>query len=973
MVARVVRRLPGFQFKAESPQLIESLPRMDVAVFVGFAASGPLHTPVAVEDAAQFAAVFGEDAPLVWDARRGEQINAYLGPAVRAFFDNGGRRCFVVRVAASQARSNCFPLPGLVVARWTPGAPEMNPPNAVNLSPAFAQARSEGSWSDGLRTSTVLLTRPVQTLGLKEEKGRLVLDLAQITSKDLAPGDLLRLSFDDEGYVLMLAAETVEQLRTPAPPGQTITRVVSSRAVWFKSRLLDSPPSGVTQAKARLFVREVVPAELSDAAFSAAAFASNEIDAFLDLSAIQNQSQITLDLATPFADAPDPGSLIGVEVANEQLWMTVAEVSVSEKSTPASERVTLKGQGLWSVKTPPATLPTDLSSAEVLTFELWVKQGDEYATQLGELGFAPNHPRFWAALPTDEALYDGLNEVFAEGRAEQGFEKERVELWRLKNTSARFPLAGIIAKNALYIPIGMQAIPEHYLKPIELSDLALERDGLAKFDATLFFDTDLKRETTRTLMGQADFLRYLSPRPRKLKGIYAALSVEEATLIAVPDAIHRGWFKKPEEQPVEAEVSLPPVRPEWWHFLDCNPPAQIPRASKPETAYFLNCDIQVVPVPVLSVEKAVGGTFTLSWQTSLANAKYTLEEATYPNFSDAEEIYTGTEQHLNLYGREPGDYYYRVRALVDKAVSDWSNGVVVRVSANRSYQLKPEAGYSSADLLAVQRALLRMCAARADLFAVLTLPEHYREDQAIEHAEILKLTPERIAGTAEVQPLGYDEANDFSYASLYHPWLVGREDRLPNPIRQRPPDGAACGVIAARALARGAWIAPANEALRNVVALTPAVPRDAWLKLQEAQINLIRQEPRGFLALSADTLSTDEDLRPIGVRRLLILLRRLAFRLGARYVFEPNDDAFRRLVERGFEAMLGDMFMRGAFAGKTPATAFQVVTSTSLNTPQSVEQGRFIVELKVAPSLPMTFLTIRLVQTGDKTTVTEGR
>ena len=62
-----------------------------------------------------------------------------------------------------------------------------------------------------------------------------------------------------------------------------------------------------------------------------------------------------------------------------------------------------------------------------------------------------------------------------------------------------------------------------------------------------------------------------------------------------------------------------------------------------------------------------------------------------------------------------------------------------------------------------------------------------------------------------------------------------------------------------------------------------------------------------------------------------------------------NDDAFRRLVQRGFEALLDDMFVRGAFAGATPATSFQVVTSQALNTPQSVEQGRFIVELRVAP------------------------
>ena len=105
----------------------------------------------------------------------------------------------------------------------------------------------------------------------------------------------------------------------------------------------------------------------------------------------------------------------------------------------------------------------------------------------------------------------------------------------------------------------------------------------------------------------------------------------------------------------------------------------------------------------------------------------------------------------------------------------------------------------------------------------------------------------------------------------------------------------------------------------------------------------------------------------------MILLRRLALRLGETYVFEPNDDSFRRLVQRGFEAALDRMFARGAFAGRTAATSYQVVTDDSINTPTSVDQGRFIVELRVAPSLPLTFITVRLIQTNDRSLVTEMR
>ena len=86
MLAQSTRRLPGFRFEVQAPPLAEALPRMDVAIFIGFTASGPLETPVAVESSAQFQAIFGDDAPLAWDTKRGTQIYAYLAPAVRAFF-----------------------------------------------------------------------------------------------------------------------------------------------------------------------------------------------------------------------------------------------------------------------------------------------------------------------------------------------------------------------------------------------------------------------------------------------------------------------------------------------------------------------------------------------------------------------------------------------------------------------------------------------------------------------------------------------------------------------------------------------------------------------------------------------------------------------------------------------------------------------------------------------------------------------
>jgi uncharacterized protein len=84
---------PGVYYErvdASAPAI--SAIRTDIAGFVGMARCGPLDTPVPVQSWRQFVAYFGEFVGA-----------GYLAYAVRAFFENGGRRCWVVRVASAAA------------------------------------------------------------------------------------------------------------------------------------------------------------------------------------------------------------------------------------------------------------------------------------------------------------------------------------------------------------------------------------------------------------------------------------------------------------------------------------------------------------------------------------------------------------------------------------------------------------------------------------------------------------------------------------------------------------------------------------------------------------------------------------------------------------------------------------------------------------------------------------------------------
>ncbi|MGH2480194.1 MAG: hypothetical protein ACRDHW_11105 [Ktedonobacteraceae bacterium] len=259
MAAPTFRRLPGFSIEMRQQPWSDMLPQMDVTVFVGFAQSGPLDTPCVVADEAQFSAIFGDDVLLARDTEQGTPAYGYLASTVRAFFRNGGKRCWVIRVAgqpvagrsvASQclATYNYFPIPGLVrVTRSENG-------KGVELAPAFAHASSEGSWSDDFCLSSALSSLPIsidREKFLCTAEDTLIMTITPNAASDVVVGDLLRLTYGPQGeYVQMVVVDQVSLLeadRTSYMRLQEIKRgrlqVTCTSVLWLSTENLAlSPP-----------------------------------------------------------------------------------------------------------------------------------------------------------------------------------------------------------------------------------------------------------------------------------------------------------------------------------------------------------------------------------------------------------------------------------------------------------------------------------------------------------------------------------------------------------------------------------------------------------------------------------------------------------------------------------------------------------------------------------------------------------
>ena len=946
MPAPFTRRLAGIRFVTQPPQLPERLPRMDIAVFIGFASAGPMQRPVVVEDAAQFAAIFGDDLPLAWDAEKGTSSFACLAPAVRAFFRNGGRRCWVIRVAR-KPETNFFPLPGL--ARVEGGT----------LHPACARARSPGSWFDAFRSATALAVRGIEIVG--HDATWQTIYAAGLRQNDLRAGDLLRLRFTGTSEETFFVVESLAPVEASPPDSASDQAAIR---VTLLGTLRPLAPSEISDQPFDLTWErppQTTAGIQGNVVFPPASPPENDEEQRITLALLENSAPPAGTVALA-QFSPPPGALLQMAWSpTDRCWFQVEESQLSLGASAASRKAEIIGRVFsWnaSLPSPAAGFPL---AGERLTFELRTLRTDHDSARLIDLAFSSAHPRFWNGLATDAQSFASVaDEAYAPYEA----------LWS-EAREMHFPLAGNEDLAAKFIPVGMSALAEPAMAAQNSGRSSLERDGLEEFSSALFLDERLLDSDVSTLIADADFIRYQTPDAPPLTGIHAALEIEEASLISVPDAIQRGWQPWLSPGPASPPESGPVPHPGWWHFLECRPPESPPADAqdKPSRAHFLKCDLRVLTPPALAVDGPdPSGRFVLEWTAPDADAHFILEEATEPDFSDGIALPRGQATSHTILAREPGHYYYRVRAEADGESSNWSNEVVVEISAGTRWQLEATGDFESQTLLDVHRALLRFCAARGDIMAVLALPEHFREDESLAYLRRLKSGP-TPAAYSPVRPLGTGEEAAFSYAAMYHPWLLVREDG--GGLRWMPPDGATSGLIALRSLARGAWIAPANEAYSGVVALAPPIAAERHLEFLLAQLNLIRQEPRGFLALSADTLSFDDELRPINVRRLLILLRRAALRLGMTFVFEPNDRVLRRVVQGAFESIMQQLFMRGAFAGATADASYRVVTDDTLNTPQDFDQGRFRVDLKVAPALPMSFLTVRLVQMGERAIATE--
>jgi len=931
-------RLPGISLDSPSTaRVADEFPRMDVALFVGFAQRGPCHRPVKVNSAAAYQSVFGGGLPLAFDVTSGETISANLAPSVRAFFSNGGRECWVIRVAwtadlasrwdgmdgiaaPEETIENAqFPLTGLL-ARF----PRLSNGESI-VVPAVFDAASGGSWSDGMSVGTRLRRMPVSinaptpiSGGFKfADDGRLQI------------GELIELRDADRS--------TIRYAKIVDLQDGTAT------ACWCSSFLAIDAETPIKNGHARLVGRRN----------RMSAIFREDIESEIILA--DDEPLLMTDRWVQFFQQ------------GESIWMRPERVDGRRATGKAWQQIA-------------SVLPEDDFTSSRLTVDIQTDLNGE--TQLlSDLGLTPEAPNSLMDLIGADQFYANdesrdareqpniaattkLREDWAQVQSRFGrglrFEQHATAFVAGEATTSQRHML-----RAAWLPIAIDRDFDGPSTPAWTSERpALERDGLVPFDGRLFIDPAFATISSDMLLQRAIQLHDLEEQ--HLTGMHGVFDVPgenvgDVSMLSLPEASQPGWNLR------ENSMSLPnpdagsPVRDNWFdHSGACNVQVNS-EVSEPDKSGFLDSSVRLLDEPRIRGPRraTTGDNFTLRFESNDEDVSFVLEESGRHDFAGAVEIWRGTDGQMEIVGRNEGTYYYRLHTEAGHNISGYAaRMVVVRSSAYVVLPADPDA------LRTVHLAMLRLCAGTGEMSAILSLPRSFRSDDAASYLDGFSAL---TSGGSLPNQISRREERALSYGALYHPWIDGgRGDK--NLIL--PADGAVCGTMASLANREGAWIAPANQPLADIIGLYPPIAANDHLRLDSAKLNLIRRFPREFACLAARTLSDETEWQQINVRRLFIMIRRMLLRLGRTYIFEPNGPIVRRAITRTLTARLDQLQKLGAFSGKQSDDSYFIRTPSDAN---DIDNGRLLVELGLATSHPMKFLDISLVQTGSRLTVEEGR
>jgi len=231
---------------------------------------------------------------------------------------------------------------------------------------------------------------------------------------------------------------------------------------------------------------------------------------------------------------------------------------------------------------------------------------------------------------------------------------------------------------------------------------------------------------------------------------------------------------------------------------------------------------------------------------------------------------------------------------------------------------------------------------------------------------IILTTPSGLTAQRAVDWFRFSLTRSSDYAALYWPWV-----RVTNPLMNNrpllmPALGHVAGVYARTDNNRNVGKSPGGTvdgALTYLVGLETAPTQEDRDLVYPNKINpLISTTQTGLAVWGVRTISQVPDWRYINARRLFMFLEKSVFNATWWIVFENNGPGLWTRIKAQLESYMGNLFSQGYFAGVNPSQAYFVVCDSSNNTPATIEAGQVIIDIGAAPNKPAEFVRMRFQQ-----------
>lgn len=284
-----------------------------------------------------------------------------------------------------------------------------------------------------------------------------------------------------------------------------------------------------------------------------------------------------------------------------------------------------------------------------------------------------------------------------------------------------------------------------------------------------------------------------------------------------------------------------------------------------------------------------------------------------------DSIGDGSSPSANIQGFQSGDYTNAVNLLINKSAYDFNLVLAPGVTL---------ATAASADIIS-------MCESRGDCMVII-------DTQTFGNT----VTAAAIAGLASTS----------NYAATYWPWVQIFSSNL-NKVLWVPASVVMGGVYAFNDEVGGEWFAPAGfnrGGIGSVVQAERKLTQDNKDSLYSANINPLATFPgEGVVCWGQKTLQKRATaLDRVGVRRLLITLKRYIGQISLNLVFEQNTNATRNRFLTQVNPYLESIIQKQGLYN------FRVVMDDSNNTADVIDRNQLVGSIQLQPTRTAEFIIL---------------